>query len=201
MSEKLSNLPASEADQDEEALEDDLFAALDEIQEESETQAQPSSDMRAEEVPLPSPEEREPYILPVAPDLALTPRTYQQSAVDAWLRAGGRGVVVLPTGAGKTIVAYDAIARLSVRTLIVVPTIELLRQWRAGIIAHLHLPRQSVGAIGGGEHTSGPVTVITYDSAAMKRRRLFQLKHWRNIIVNFCNGPAVFRPIANWRAY
>jgi superfamily II DNA or RNA helicase len=171
---KLPDLPPPAADQDDEALEDDLFAALDEIQEESETQAQPASDTRAEagEAPLPSPEEREPYILPVAPDLALTLRTYQQSAVDAWLRAQGRGVVVLPTGAGKTIVAYDAIARLGVRTLIVVPTIELLRQWRAGIITHLRLPRQMVGAIGGGERTSGPVTVITYDSAAMKRRRL-----------------------------
>jgi superfamily II DNA or RNA helicase len=81
-------------------------------------------------------------------------------------------VVVLPTGAGKTIVAYDVIARLGVRTLIVVPTIELLRQWRAGMIAHLYLPRSMVGAVGGGEHSSGPITVITYDSAAMKRRRL-----------------------------
>ncbi|HEY7350443.1 MAG TPA: DEAD/DEAH box helicase family protein [Ktedonobacterales bacterium] len=170
---KVSNLPSPESDQDDEALEDDLFAALDEIQDESETQAQPASDEPATAAaPLPSSEERAPYALPVAPQLALQPRTYQQSAVDAWLRADGRGVVVLPTGAGKTIVAYDAIARLGVRTLIVVPTIELLRQWRAGMIAHLHLPKKSVGAVGGGEHSSGPVTVITYDSAAMKRRRL-----------------------------
>ncbi|HEU5370517.1 MAG TPA: DEAD/DEAH box helicase family protein [Ktedonobacterales bacterium] len=169
--EQLSNLPPPAAEPDE-ALEDDLFAALDEIEEESETQAPPSGETRAEDAPLPAPEERAPYLLPTAPDLALTPRAYQQSAVDAWLRADGRGVVVLPTGAGKTIVAYDAIARLGVRALIVVPTIELLRQWRAGIITHLRLPRSSVGAVGGGEHSSGPVTVITYDSAAMKRRRL-----------------------------
>jgi superfamily II DNA or RNA helicase len=167
----LSDLPPPAAEPDE-ALEDDLFAALDEIEEESETRAPPSGDTRAEAAPLPSSEERAPYLLPVVPDLALTPRAYQQSAVDAWLRAGGRGVVVLPTGAGKTIVAYDAIARLGVRTLVVVPTIELLRQWRAGIIAHLRLPKSMVGAVGGGEHSSGPVTVITYDSAAMKRRRL-----------------------------
>jgi superfamily II DNA or RNA helicase len=81
-------------------------------------------------------------------------------------------VVVLPTGAGKTVVAYDAIARLGVRTLVVVPTIELLRQWRAGIIERLRLPKSLVGAVGGGEHSTGPITIITYDSAAMKRRRL-----------------------------
>ncbi len=169
----LSQPPAAEPEQDDEALDDDLFAALDEIQEESETQAQPAlEEQDGEAAPLPSPEARAPYALPVAPQLALMPRVYQKSAVDAWLRAEGRGVVVLPTGAGKTIVAYDAIARLGVRTLIIVPTIELLRQWRAGMIAHLHLPKHIVGAVGGGEHSSGPITVITYDSAAMKRRRL-----------------------------
>src|ERR1051326_2255997 len=125
-----------------------------------------------EEALLPSMEVRAPYALPVAPNLELTPRPYQQSAVDAWLRAGGRGVIVLPTGAGKTVVAYDAIARMAIRTLIVVPTIELLRQWRSGMIERLRLPKPLVGAIGGGEHTAGLITVITYDSAAMKRRKL-----------------------------
>lgn len=173
--EKLSHPSSSEADQDDEALQDDLFDALDEAEDEPEEQAQPSGDDRVqteEAAPLPSMEERAPYALPVAPQLELTPRPYQQSAVDAWLRNGGRGVVVLPTGAGKTVVAYDAIARLGVRALIVVPTIELLRQWRAGMIERLRLPRPLVGAVGGGEHSIGPMTVITYDSAAMKRRRL-----------------------------
>jgi superfamily II DNA or RNA helicase len=56
--------------------------------------------------------------------------------------------------------------------LVVVPTIELLRQWRAGIRERLGVPEESAGAIGGGERTTGPLTVITYDSAAMPRRRL-----------------------------
>ena len=60
--------------------------------------------------------------------LALTPRPYQEDALAAWLAAGGRGVVVLPTGAGKTVLALMAIARLGLRTLVVVPTIELLYQ-------------------------------------------------------------------------
>jgi superfamily II DNA or RNA helicase len=121
---------------------------------------------------LPSSEERAPYLLETQPHLDLTPRSYQREAVAAWLGASGRGLVVLPTGAGKTIVAYDAIAQLGVRTLVVVPTIELLRQWRAGISRHLQLPEKQVGAIGGGERATGPITIITYDSAAMKHRNL-----------------------------
>jgi superfamily II DNA or RNA helicase len=117
-------------------------------------------------------EERGSYALPFAPTLDLEPRPYQREAVDAWLRHDGRGIVVLPTGAGKPVVAFDAIARLGVRALVVVPTIELLRQWRTGLTERLGAPEGSVGAIGGGERTSGPLTVITYDSAAMPRRKL-----------------------------
>ena len=49
---------------------------------------------------LPSVEQRAPYALEAALQVRLTPRSYQREAVDAWLRSGGRGVVVLPTGAG-----------------------------------------------------------------------------------------------------
>src|SRR5260370_302615 len=58
------------------------------------------------------------------------------------------------------------------RPLLVVPTIELLRQWRTGVVARLGAAAEMVGAVGGGERTSGPITVITYDSAAMPRRKL-----------------------------
>ena len=121
---------------------------------------------------MPDEAERAPYALPYTPHLTLTPRPYQRAAVDAWLRADGRGVVVLPTGAGKTVVAFDAIARMSVRTLVVVPTIELLRQWRSELTTRLGLEDGAVGIVGGGERTVGPITVITYDSAAMPRRKL-----------------------------
>ena len=87
------------------------------------------------------------YGLPrdLRPQLALKPRVYQSEAIVAWLRHDGRGVVVLPTGAGKTVVALMAIERLAVRTLVVVPTIELLTQWRAAIIERLGLPEERVG--------------------------------------------------------
>ena len=150
---------------------DDLFTALDEQSAEDE---EDTSSESGTAVCLPDAEQRAPFALETALQLRLTPRSYQREAVDAWLCAGGRGVVVLPTGAGKTVVAFDAIARLGVRTLVVVPTIELLRQWRAGLAEQLALPLDSVGIIGGGERKSANITVITYDSAAMPRRRLNQ---------------------------
>jgi superfamily II DNA or RNA helicase len=158
----------------------DLFAALDEQsdQDEQDDLDKPAIfDAQGEitaEAPaiLPPDEQRAPYALATPPELRLTPRSYQREAVDAWLRAGARGVVVLPTGAGKTVVAFDAIAQLGVRTLVVVPTIELLRQWRAGVAEQLSLPLESVGVIGGGERLTGDITIITYDSAAMPRRTL-----------------------------
>ncbi len=106
------------------------------------------------------------------PTLTIKPRVYQSEAIVSWLRQDGRGVIVLPTGAGKTVVALMAIERLAVRTLVIVPTIELLTQWRATIIERLGLPEERVGIIGGGQRLLRDITVITYDSAAMPTRRL-----------------------------
>ncbi len=99
--------------------------------------------------------------------LALTPRPYQEDALAAWLAADGRGVVVLPTGAGKTVLALMAIERLRLRTVIVVPTIELLYQWRAAVIERLGVPKSKVGVVGDGRREVRPVTIITYASAGM----------------------------------
>jgi superfamily II DNA or RNA helicase len=114
------------------------------------------------------------YALPseVRPVLSLVPRSYQVEAITAWLQHRGRGVVVLPTGAGKTIVALMAIERLALRTLIVVPTIELLAQWQRAVCEHLGLPGDTVGIVGGGRREVRDLTIITFDSAAMPRRRL-----------------------------
>lgn len=111
-------------------------------------------------------------MLDVAPRLQLRPRPYQRDAVSGWLGAGGRGVVVLPTGAGKTVVAMMVMEAIGARTLVVVPTIELLQQWRTGLIAALGLPPDLVGTIGGGHKDLRPVTIITYQSAMSPSRAL-----------------------------
>jgi superfamily II DNA or RNA helicase len=107
-----------------------------------------------------------------APRLALTPRTYQEDALAAWTAARGRGVVVLPTGAGKTVLALMTIAQAGVRPLIVVPTLELLKQWADGLRRHLGLPPEAVGQVGGGTRQVRAATVITYDSAWRRPRDL-----------------------------
>lgn len=90
------------------------------------------------------------------------PRPYQSEAVAAWKARQGRGVVVLPTGAGKTQVATMAIDDKKRSTLVVAPTLELVRQWYDVLRATFGVP---VGIVGGGEHTVLPITVTTYDSA------------------------------------
>ncbi|HEX4419909.1 MAG TPA: DEAD/DEAH box helicase family protein [Kofleriaceae bacterium] len=89
-------------------------------------------------------------------------RWYQEAALDRWQAAGCRGVVALPTGAGKTLVALAAIARLGVAALCLVPTRLLLAQWAQALAA---CTAQPIGRLGDGEHVVAPITVATYASA------------------------------------
>ncbi len=115
------------------------------------------------------------YALPLPlPALGLTARPYQTDAVDAWEKHEGRGMVVLPTGAGKTVVALMAMARMQARTLVVVPTIDLLHQWHGGICARFGLDEDAVGMVGGGVRRERAITVITYDSASIAAGKMTQ---------------------------
>lgn len=95
-------------------------------------------------------------------------RDYQREALEAWMKEK-RGVVVLPTGAGKTLVAIAAIAKLARPTLIVVPTLELMDQWEESVKRYLGV---APGRYGGGEKSIGCVTVATYDSAYINVEQL-----------------------------
>lgn len=109
--------------------------------------------------------------LPPCPELRSSTvlRDYQVEALEAWLRAGKRGTIVLPTGAGKTVVAMAAIARVNAPTLVVVPTIDLMEQWRGRLAAEFNV---EVGRVGGGENKLTPLTVSTYDSAYLRAEEL-----------------------------
>jgi superfamily II DNA or RNA helicase len=89
-------------------------------------------------------------------------RSYQNEALDKWVAARNRGVVVLPTAAGKTFIALKAISQLKTQTMIVVPTLDLLDQWKKRVKEYLNL---DAGVVGGGENIVRMVTVATYDSA------------------------------------
>ncbi|WP_251343727.1 DEAD/DEAH box helicase [Haloplanus halophilus] len=96
-------------------------------------------------------------------------RAYQREALEAWESADRRGVVELPTGSGKTVVAVGAMAALSTPTLVVVPTVDLLTQWRRELETEFSVP---VGQLGGGEQRVEDLTVATYDSAYLRADEL-----------------------------
>ncbi len=88
-------------------------------------------------------------------------RPYQREALQAWKKAGHRGTVILPTGAGKSYLALKAISLLDKSTLIVLPTIDLMNQWY-GLLKDSF--GTEVGILGGGYHQVEKLTVATYDS-------------------------------------
>ncbi|MCY1704332.1 DEAD/DEAH box helicase family protein [Deinococcus sp. SL84] len=100
----------------------------------------------------------------------ITPYPHQQEALAAWKAAGRRGVVVLPTGAGKTLVAQLALRDTPRTALICVPTLDLLQQWYSGLLAAF--PDTSIGLLGGGSRDETPLLVSTYDSAAIHAEEL-----------------------------
>ncbi|MFP3951027.1 MAG: DEAD/DEAH box helicase [Candidatus Bathyarchaeia archaeon] len=96
-------------------------------------------------------------------------REYQREALQSWSAAGNRGIIILPTGSGKTVVAIKAIEELESSTLIVVPTLVLLDQWRESLEEQFGT---KTGRLGGGIREIEPITVSTYDSASIRADEL-----------------------------
>ena len=96
-------------------------------------------------------------------------RSYQNKALENWQHAGNRGILVLPTAAGKTFIALKAIDLLRTQTLIIVPTLDLIDQWRKRVRECLGM---ETGVVGGGENIIRMVTVTTYDSAYCQAAQL-----------------------------
>ena len=94
----------------------------------------------------------------------IIPRPHQRTALEAWQESGAKGIAALPTGSGKTILAVMAMAQIRRRTIILVPTIDLLAQWSAVLSRFFSIP---VGMLGGGSRQIEPITVSTYDSAVL----------------------------------
>jgi superfamily II DNA or RNA helicase len=96
------------------------------------------------------------------------PFPHQREAVAAWWRRGGQGLVVLPTGTGKTFVAVLAISHVGRPALVVTPTIDLMLQWYSELQMAFDVP---VGLLGGGYHDIQPLTVSVYNSACLHVER------------------------------
>ena len=99
----------------------------------------------------------------------MEPYPHQQEALEAWQQQR-RGVVVLPTAAGKTYLAQLVIQATQRSTLIAVPTLDLMHQWYAHLVAAF--PDAEIGLLGGGSRDRTPILIATYDSAAIQAENL-----------------------------
>ena len=95
-------------------------------------------------------------------------RPYQADAVTHFASAGS-GVVVLPCGAGKTIVGAAAMAATDTTTLILVTNTVSARQWRSELLARTSLTEDQIGEYSGQSKEIKPVTIATYQILTVKR--------------------------------
>lgn len=89
-------------------------------------------------------------------------RSYQAKAVQAWLEAGRRGIVAMPTGSGKTRVAIACMAQASIPAVILCPTRALLIQWESELSRYFH---GRIGVVGDGAFNLADLTIMTFESA------------------------------------
>jgi superfamily II DNA or RNA helicase len=124
---------------------------------------------------------------PTGPWQSVVLRPYQEEAALSWELAGGRGIVALPTGSGKTSVALSLLASTRARALILVPTRALLQQWLSVLGLVYAGP---LGCIGDGRHAREAITVCTFESAYRHMPRIG--RHFELLIVDeahhFGNG-------------
>jgi DNA excision repair protein ERCC-3 len=134
-------------------------------------------------------------------------RPYQQQAVDGFWH-GGSGVVVLPCGAGKTLVGAAAMAQASATTLILVTNTVAARQWRDELISRTSLTEDEIGEYSGARKEIRPVTIATYQVMTTRRKGIYthldllDAKDWGLIIydeVHLLPAP-IFRMTADLQA-
>ena len=99
-------------------------------------------------------------------------RPYQTQAVEAFW-AGGSGVVVLPCGAGKTLVGAAVMARSSTTTLVLVTNAVSARQWKEELIRFTSLTENEIGEYSGSRKEIRPVTIATYQVLTTKRKGVY----------------------------
>ncbi|HEX2902480.1 MAG TPA: DNA repair helicase XPB [Jatrophihabitans sp.] len=114
-------------------------------------------------------------------------RDYQQQAVESFW-AGGSGVVVLPCGAGKTLVGAAAMAQAKATTLILVTNTVSGRQWKRELLARTSLNEEEIGEYSGEKKEIRPVTIATYQVMTTRRKgeyrhlELFDSRDWGLIV-------------------
>ena len=134
-------------------------------------------------------------------------RPYQQQAVEQ-LWHGGSGVVVLPCGAGKTLVGAATMAEAKATTLILVTNTVAARQWKHELLRRTTLTEDEIGEYSGAVKEVRPVTIATYQVMTTRRKgvyahlELFEARDWGLVIydeVHLLPAP-IFRMTANLQA-
>ncbi|AFY41263.1 DNA repair helicase XPB [Nostoc sp. PCC 7107] len=141
-------------------------------------------------------------------------RDYQSQAAEAFYQSGrvqgGSGVIVLPCGAGKTIVGMTAIAAVQESTLVLSTSLTSVRQWRRELLDKTDLPEDAIAEYSGEVKNTGPITLSTYQILTYRHQRdgdfphfdLFSARSWGLIIydeVHLLPAP-VFRITAELQA-
>ena len=136
-----------------------------------------------------------------------TLRPYQKEAADSFWH-GGSGVVVLPCGAGKTLVGAAAMAQAQATTLILVTNTVSARQWKSELLRRTSLTEDEIGEYSGARKEVRPVTIATYQVLTMRRKgvyphlELLDARDWGLIVydeVHLLPAP-IFRMTANLQA-
>ncbi|MEO3806918.1 DNA repair helicase XPB [Nonomuraea sp. B1E8] len=134
-------------------------------------------------------------------------RPYQQEAADAFWH-GGSGVVVLPCGAGKTLVGAAAMAHAQATTLILVTNTVSAHQWKTELLKRTSLTEDEIGEYSGTKKEIRPVTIATYQVMTTRRKgvyshlELFDARDWGLIVydeVHLLPAP-IFRMTADLQA-
>lgn len=134
-------------------------------------------------------------------------RDYQKQAAESFWH-GGSGVVVLPCGAGKTIVGAAAMAHARATTLILVTNTVSARQWKAELLKRTSLTEDEIGEYSGAVKEIRPVTIATYQVLTLRRKgvyphlELLDARDWGLIVydeVHLLPAP-IFRMTADLQA-
>lgn len=141
-------------------------------------------------------------------------RKYQTDSADIFYAAGsakgGSGVIVLPCGAGKTVVGMATMAKIKTHTLILVTNVEAARQWRRELLDKTTLTDEQIGEYSGECKEIRPVTIASYQILTYRKRKtqvfphfsIFNQRNWGLIIydeVHLLPAP-VFRITADIQA-
>ena len=136
-----------------------------------------------------------------------TLRPYQREAAESFWH-GGSGVVVLPCGAGKTLVGAAAMAEAQATTLILVTNTVSARQWKSELLRRTSLTEDEIGEYSGAKKEVRPVTIATYQVLTMRRKgvyphlELLDARDWGLIVydeVHLLPAP-IFRMTADLQA-